>query len=41
MAENTQRLRKVDIIGPKGTEIASGVLISPNAEDVTVENEIV
>lgn len=43
MAENTQsqqRLRMVNIIGPKGTVIANGVLISPNAEDVKVENEI-
>lgn len=44
MAENTQpqqRLRKVDIIGPDGTVIAQSVLISPKAEDVKVENEIV
>lgn len=40
MAENSQRLRKVDIIGPEGTVMASGVLISPNAEDVTVKNQV-
>lgn len=43
MAENTQpqqRLRMVNIIGPEGTVIASGVLISPNAEDVTVKNQV-
>ena len=43
MAENTQpqqRLRMVNIIGPEGTVIANGVLISPNAEDVTVKNQV-
>lgn len=40
MAENSQRLRMVNIIGPEGTVIANGVLISPNAEDVKVENEV-